>query len=199
MRTCSALWVLLLAFSVHVYGQETKPIQISGTLLDAESLEPLPFVSVLIRNSNRGTVANADGFFTLLAQTGDTIQFSIVGYMPTQLLVPAELTGERYALIELMQKETVVLQELEVYPWPSALQFQQAFFGLKLPKSQEERNREVQAKLQQTIKETYPSEKYYYEQWKNRQLYELTGQIPPNHFLDPRRWAEFISTLREKK
>lgn len=198
MRSVLFLLILLAVSIAPGYCQKEKPVHITGTILDAESLEPLPFVSVLIKNSGRGTVTDANGLFTLLAQSGDTIQFSIVGYLSTQLLVPTELMGERYALIELMQRETVVLKELEVYPWPTATQFQQVFTGVELPKTQDEQIREIQNKLQQTIKDTYPSEKYYYEQWRNRQLYEVTRQIPPNHFLDPQRWAEFISTLRKK-
>lgn len=192
------LFLVTLGVFSATAGQGQPYVQITGTILDRESLQPASFATVIVKGSYHGTVANAEGLFTLLVSPSDTIQFSMVGYLTSELIVPAGLQG-KYALVELLEKETIVLRELEVYPWPSVSQFNAAFMDVKLPPTEQEKTAAMQRQLEETIKKTYRSQKYYDEQWKNRQLYQLTGQIPPNHFLDPVRWAEFIEGLKKKK
>ena len=190
--------VILGAFTPG-YGQELPYIQITGTILDKETLEPLPFATAIVKGSYHGTMTSATGLFTILAKPSDTLQFSFVGYAPSELIIPEGLRGGRYALLELLEKETIVLRELQIYPWPSPDQFYTAFMGVNLPASESEKTRMLQKELAETIRSTYASEKYYDEQWKNRQIYELTGQIPANHFFDPVRWQEFIDGIKKKK
>jgi TonB-linked SusC/RagA family outer membrane protein len=52
---------------------------IAGTVKDAQG-NPLPGVSVIIKGSTKGTSTNADGKFTIDANVGDILEFSIVGY-----------------------------------------------------------------------------------------------------------------------
>jgi len=197
------LFLLLLLISGGAFGsfaqQPPATLQITGSLLDKETLEPLPFATVLIKGSFHGTITSSEGLFTVLVHPSDTVQFSMVGYKTTELIIPAGMKESRYALLELMEKSTVVLRELKVYPWPSASQFHSAFMDVKLPLTDQDKTNKMQKELEATVRDSYQSEKYFDEQWKNRQIYELTGQIPANHFLDPVRWQDFIEELRAKK
>jgi hypothetical protein len=196
-----SLFLLLFLVSSAMSGgfaQQPATVQITGSLLDKESLEPLPFATVLVKGSFHGTITSSQGLFTLLAHPTDTVQFSMVGYKTSELVIPAGMTESRYAMLELMEKSTVVLKELKVYPWPSASQFHSAFLGVTLPPTEQDKTNKMQKELEATMRNSYESEKYYDEQLKNRQIYQLTGQIPPNHFLDQVRWLDFIEELRAK-
>ena len=45
-----------------------------------ESGEPLAGVSVLVKGTSRGTTTNANGVFSISADPGETLEFSIIGY-----------------------------------------------------------------------------------------------------------------------
>lgn len=56
---------------------------ITGTIVDKETGEPLPYVNIGILNRERGTVSNQDGRFNLEfteENEGDTIRISSIGY-----------------------------------------------------------------------------------------------------------------------
>ncbi|GIV23721.1 MAG: carboxypeptidase-like regulatory domain-containing protein [Bacteroidia bacterium] len=75
MRT---LWLIgLLALAC---AQEPKVYQLSGMVLSATTGEPIPYVSIRVGKTRRGTVANADGFYSLPVVRGDTLYFSALGY-----------------------------------------------------------------------------------------------------------------------
>lgn len=52
---------------------------VKGTVTD-EKGNPLPGVSVSVKGSNRGTIADESGNFSIDAKPGETLEFSIVGY-----------------------------------------------------------------------------------------------------------------------
>lgn len=54
---------------------------VTGKVLGEEN-EPLPGVSVLIQYTQRGTITDIDGNFTISANPADTLVFSMVGYAP---------------------------------------------------------------------------------------------------------------------
>ena len=69
---------VFLAFCyVHVWGQT----QVSGTVRSAENDEPLPGVNIVILDTNKGTVTDIDGNYSLaLEDSENTLVFSYVGF-----------------------------------------------------------------------------------------------------------------------
>jgi hypothetical protein len=59
---------------------QSNLVQFSGVVVTADSLKPIPFVNVIIRNTWRGTVTDYFGFFSFVARMNDTIEFSSLGY-----------------------------------------------------------------------------------------------------------------------
>ncbi len=75
-----------------IWAQE--PIyQLSGMVLSATTGEPIPFVSVRVGRTRRGTVANAEGFYSLPVVRGDTLYFSAVGYKRGRFILNEYLTA----------------------------------------------------------------------------------------------------------
>src|SRR5690606_16150071 len=56
----------------------TPLIQFSGVVLDQDSLSAIPFVSVLVKGTRRGTISDVYGFFTLVVNAGDELEFSSI-------------------------------------------------------------------------------------------------------------------------
>ena len=75
--------VFFLFISVTVFSQNKtaadKYIQISGVVLD-DSLQPLPFVSIMLKGTRSGTVSDFYGFFTIVARAGDEMQFFSINH-----------------------------------------------------------------------------------------------------------------------
>ena len=67
-------WVFSLLFFEHAMSQTAA---VKGRVTDGK--EPLPGVSVKIKNSATGTVTNANGEFTLPAAATDVLIFTFVG------------------------------------------------------------------------------------------------------------------------
>ncbi len=92
MKICLlGLLGLWLALPLVAWGQETDKVIITGIVVDADSLHPLPSVHVRAKNTNLGAVTELDGRFNMRVPANDSIVFSIVGYK-SYLIVPADST-----------------------------------------------------------------------------------------------------------
>jgi len=63
---CLSFFLCVLLSSKFVASQviaDTTPIQFSGIVVTADSLKPIPFVNILIKDTWRGTVTDLYGFF----------------------------------------------------------------------------------------------------------------------------------------
>ena len=79
-----ALLIFLLSFaattvSAQVTGKKPDLVQFSGVVV-TDSLMPVPFTNILVKNTYRGTMSDVYGYFSFVAQEGDTILFSAVGF-----------------------------------------------------------------------------------------------------------------------
>ncbi|WP_298651733.1 TonB-dependent receptor [uncultured Proteiniphilum sp.] len=70
------LLCILLAVPFYLSAQE---IQVRGKVVEAETGEPLPGVSILIENSTRGVTTDIDGTFEIRATPADKLVFSFLG------------------------------------------------------------------------------------------------------------------------
>lgn len=80
--------ILLLSFglmaSLMLLAQTT---QVMGTILDAETGEPLIGVSVMEEGTSNGVATDLDGNFTIAVQPGAELKLSYVGYASRQITV----------------------------------------------------------------------------------------------------------------
>ncbi len=83
--------------------------EIAGVVKDAETGVPMIGVNVVIKGSSQGTITNADGEFSILAETGDVLQFSYVGYFKEERTV-----GTSDAITVAMKEDLQSLEEVVV-------------------------------------------------------------------------------------
>ena len=113
-------------------------------------------------------------------------------------VMPFDSKGSQYSLIQLMRKETVLLEEVLVFPWPTMDNFKKAFLDIKPKRNMDNLVFEVQRDIKETVKEERLYE-YYYDQMRYNRLYELHREVPPNNFLNPIRWSNFMRDIKEGK
>lgn len=80
----NGILTLLLALVVQVSFAQGK--MISGTVSDQDGM-PLPGASVVVKGTSNGTTADFDGNYSISANQGDTLTFSFIGYVATDVRV----------------------------------------------------------------------------------------------------------------
>jgi signal peptidase I len=197
-----SLLTILLAFgTLELKAQDENLLQFSGVILDADSLNPLPFSTVIIKNTHRGTTSDYYGFFSFVAEPGDTIRFSNVGYRSELYVIPDTLQTSRYSMIQLLNKDTVELKEVTVYPWPTKEQFKEAFLSLNTPEDDYQRamrnlrQAAMRDKIMNMPMADGSANFKYAMQNRNSQIYSA-GQFPSYTIFNPLAWAKFISAWK---
>lgn len=200
-------YLLLFIFSISAFnliGQEEKKVlQFSGVIVTEDlngDILPLPYTNVSILNTSRGTVSEIDGFFSLVAETGDTIVFSRVGFESVKKVIPDTLQKSFYSWYQVMSKGNVLLPEAIIKPWPSKENYKVEFLAINVDN---EMRKLAQANLAQNVLEelalTLPvdgTEAYRYVAEEQFQAYRTSGQFKPQQIFNPVAWQEFIKAWK---
>ena len=97
----------LLTVLVMMFTSLTAFAQVTGTVSDAETNEPLAAATVVIKGTTTGVSTGFDGSFFISADAGDSLQVSFVGY---ETLTVAAVDG----VVILLVPQTGVLGEVIV-------------------------------------------------------------------------------------
>ena len=81
---------------------------ITGTVKDALG-NPLVGVSVIVKGTQKGTSTSADGSFSIDANAGDVLEFTIVGYQKQEVSI-----GQNKNLTVVMEVEAIAASEVVV-------------------------------------------------------------------------------------
>jgi len=199
---------LFLSFAINVMlaqqtQKEEKFIQISGVVVDADSLKPVPFVSVLIKGTKRGTITDYYGFFTLVASPGDELQFFSLNHKNGVYKLDDTLQQTHYYIIHSLVKDTIQLPSVSVYPWPTKEEFKRAFLNLDLSDTDYDRaaknldRKELSYNERNYTMDAQANYQYAMQQQLTK-MYSL-GQYPTINLLNPIAWAQFIEAWRKGK
>lgn len=187
----------------RLYSSQSKVIQFSGVVVNGADSKPLPFSTVMILNHNRGTVADASGFFSFVAVVGDTVEFSTVGFSPRRLIIPDTIRHDAYSIVMPLEQDTIMLMETVIYPWPTKEKFREAFINLELPETEADiirRNFNL-ALVREQAREGKMDANMNYRSLMQQQTTQLyyQNQMVPNNLLNPFAWAQFIKQWRRRK
>lgn len=182
-------------------SQPTGVVQVSGLVVTGDSLSPLPYCTVFRARDRRGTMTDVRGFFSLPALEGDTLEFSSVGYVTQQAVIPGGSEMGRINLVQPMGRDTVNMTDAFVYPWPTKERFKNEFLALGLPNSgldpaweagmdpmdMYDRLMEVGRDGQSTSTEVLAAQAVQAG---------YAGQYPAVNLLNPVAWAKFLQALK---
>lgn len=210
MKKNIAILVLLFLLNISLKAQTNTPknnynslIQFSGIVLDQDSLTPIPFVAVMIKGTNRGTKTDYYGFFNLVVNPGDEIEFLSLVHKTRSYKIADSLKQKYYYAIQVLNKDTIHLEEVAVLPWPSKDDFKRAFLALDLNDTDAERadrnlGREDMTYLERNAVAS-SSENYKYMMQNIYTKVYTAGQQPSISLLNPIAWAQFIKAWRDGK
>lgn len=175
-------------------------VQLYGVVMTADSLVGIPAVSVTIKGSNRGTITNNQGVFSIVVLKGDEIDFTHVSYKPKTVTIPRNLQGNQYSIVQLMIEDTAYLPATIIKPRPSAQQFARDFVKTKVPDDDIEiarQNNDVAKR--RVLMRTVPSDggeatTLQLRNIANKASYQ--GQTPPMNIFNPAAWSEFIQAWK---
>ena len=91
-------------------------VQLYGIVMTADSLKGIEAVSVTIKGSNRGTITNYQGVFSIVVLKGDEIEFSHVSYKTKRVTIPRDIEGHQYSMVQLMVEDTFYLPATQQFP-----------------------------------------------------------------------------------
>lgn len=200
------LCIFLGLFIANVASAQTeeslKVIQFSGvvTIEDGDELFPLPGATVAVKGTSRGTVTELDGFFSLVALSGETIQFRFLGFKPQEVVIP-DTAKVYYSIVLNLEREASELPMVEILPIPSREFFKQEFLAMEITNPFEERAREnLSSGLMAAIRENLPidgTEAARYELKTQAASYYSYGQFKPQNVLNPFAWKKFIESWKK--
>jgi hypothetical protein len=175
-------------------------VQLYGIVMTADSLVGIPAVSVTIKGTNRGTITNDEGVFSIVVLKGDEIEFSHVSFKPKTVKVPYNIEGNQYSMVQLLVEDTTYLPVTIIKPRPTPQQFERDFVKVKVPDDDIEIARQNNSAAKRRIlMKTVPGSgneatSLQFRNIANKATYQ--GQIPPMNIFNPAAWSEFIQAWK---
>lgn len=203
--------LLIALFSMEISQAQVTPkdslisatndvVQISGMVVTGDSLAPLPFATVFRKRDLRGTMTDANGFFSIPALEGDTITVSSVGYIAQAFAVPIDLELPRMNVVQPLGRDTIAIDEAFIYPWPTRERFREDFLELQLSPDaftigqQRLDAADIYDRLMEVGRDG--GEVYNYTMQQQAQQNYYQGQLPPISLFNPVAWAKFVEAIR---
>ncbi|MEW6468857.1 MAG: DUF5686 family protein [Bacteroidota bacterium] len=104
-------WLVMVLFSAPALAQFTK---VSGRVFDAETKEPLPFVSVIFKGTKVSATSDIDGNYTISTSTpSDSLLYSYVGYVTVRKAVKK---GQVQVINVELKNDVATLNQIDIMP-----------------------------------------------------------------------------------
>ncbi len=175
-------------------------IQFSGITMSSDSLMAIPYTNIVSLRNGNGTTCNYNGFFSFVAEKGDSVKFTAVGYKDEIFVIPQNLADNKYSVIQLMTKDTIFLAETIIYPWPSKEDFKNAFLSYNIPDDYYETARKnLEREQLKELGEAMAMDADMNADYQTKQLAQkiyYAGQYPPMRIFDVFAWKEFIEAWK---
>lgn len=191
---------LLEAQNTENTKKEKHLVQFSGVCVteDFSRMAPVPYATVYIPNRQVGTTANAKGFFSIVVERGEEVHFSALGYAKSVFKIPDTLQDERYSLVKILSKDTILLDAAIIFPWPDRDHFKVDFLAMNVEDELDRRAAENLSadNLEKARKTTAYDGRETGSMFLRQQAkqYYYYGQIPPMNIFSPQAWQQFFKS-----
>lgn len=123
---------MFCAFPCFSQVRDKKLVQFSGVILNRDSNTVVPYVTIAnVTGRDQYFSANYKGYFSFVANEGDTLLFTAVGYKKEGVVIPVGLSDNKYTILMKMKQEVINLPGVRVYPWASTDEFKKEFMTMK--------------------------------------------------------------------
>ncbi len=198
-------FILSLVTLSSSFAQERKVVQIKGIITNQKN-DILSYAFIYDKLGQKGYLSDENGEFNIFVERGTELVFSYLGHKRDSYKI--SITGNTNILflkIKLIS-DTILLNEVTVFPWKTYQQFIHAFLNTVIPDddlARAERNIEIM-KGQMYLLETddrFQSPSIAYKISQNNMVSGLywKGQTQPLQIFNLMAWQEFVKYLREGK
>lgn len=192
--------IFLFPASLRAQFSNDKMVELTGVVMSSDSLRYLPFVTIAVTNKGMGTMSSERGVFSLVAEKGDTLDFTCVGFRRKRYIVPNDAPSNRLSVIQLLSQDTFYLATTIIRPQITAEEFDQAFRTWDIPDDKYETARKnTEYQTMRMLAFMMPRDGRENQQvYQNMQVQRSywAGQQPPMTVFSPLAWAEFFKAWK---
>ncbi len=134
MKMRISLFLILLFAATAGFSQTAskKLVQFSGVIVNVDSNTVVPYVTITnVTGKAQFYAANYKGYFSFVANVGDTLLFTAIGYKKEGLVIPKDISESSYTVVVAMKQDVINLPAVRVYPWASTDEFKKEFMTMK--------------------------------------------------------------------
>ncbi|MBK8701606.1 MAG: carboxypeptidase-like regulatory domain-containing protein [Saprospiraceae bacterium] len=196
-------FVFLATIAAQKKDVVPQPIQFSGKVVGPDEngeITPLPYTTIAVKGTSRGSVSDYDGFFSFVALKGETVIFSRIGFKNVEYTIPDTLSSTFYTWIQIMSEDNVWLDEVVIYPWPSREHFKHEFLAIDISNELREQAqvnlaKEVLSDMRYTVPVDGKEASTVYMR-QQAEEFKYTGQFKPQRIFDVMAWKKFIEAWK---
>jgi len=197
--------ILFLFITVTAFAQnkEQPLVQFSGIVHNADSAKVIvPYVNITNAATHKTIYSsNYEGYFSFVAHELDTLVFTCVGYAPTKVVIPANVTSKSYTVQVMIRPMIVNLPTFRVFPWATTDEFKKDFLVMKIADDDLEIARKnvnhstIFALMSTLARDGQEIGDANYQGLNNSILNQHS--ITPNPLLNPLAWGSFINQISQ--
>jgi hypothetical protein len=200
------LFLIFLFCSLTGFSQVAgkKLVQFSGIIMNRDSNTVVPYVTITnVTGRDQFFSANYKGYFSFVANEGDTLVFTAVGYKREGIVIPSNLSDNKYTILMKMQQEIINLPGVRVYPWASTDEFKKEFMTLKfadddLEIAKKNVSREsLSAMMASLPRDGGEMQSFNFQNNHNRLVNKNINQRLANPLLNPFAWGALIQQIMQ--
>ena len=118
-RFLSIVLLLFAGLGLFAQGEDSLAVELKlpvfGKVVTSDSLLPVRNTHVISKMGHCGTISNRDGLFYIIARPVDTLWVSCIGY--GRRLIPVDSTKAIDTMQIVLERDTIVLKEVTVFPF----------------------------------------------------------------------------------
>ena len=122
------LLLILVSCALKITAQEECFI-VKGRIFSNDSLTAIPNVNIVSELSRYGTTSNRDGWFLIKSKQIDTLWISCVGFDRQRVPIYRDSILDKELIIRLIRSD-IMLDSVEIYPWPDYETFKQEIINM---------------------------------------------------------------------
>ena len=174
-------------------------VQFTGFVVNEDSSKTIPFVTIRINGTNRGSYSDMQGYFSFVAKRSDVLVFTCIGFQPRYFKMPTQTKGTKFKSVVALKVDSFVMEDAIIISRPSAEQMDYMFSRATLPYSDymnaqnNLRRKPLADEAANLANDGYANARWNFNEYANKAYYN--GQPQPIPVLDVFAWGKFIKAL----
>ena len=198
------LFLIFLLSTVTAFSQSSQKnlVQFSGVIMNRDSNTVVPYVTITnVTGKNQTFLANYKGYFSFVANEGDTLLFTAIGFKREGIVIPSSVAENKYTILMKLQQDIINLPGVRVYPWASTDEFKKEFMTMKFADDDLEIARKnvsresLSAMIASLPRDGAEMQSYNFQNNHNRLVNKNINQRLANPLLNPFAWGALIQQI----